>query len=227
MPPIIEKRPYIHHFLQSFPPIFRFAHPIFLTSLRQCTEERCNMITRGDHHQRRVRLIKTPLYKTWFPILWSYFLRLHSSLAAVLRTDCRQSRRHLDLGVPTSKLLQRWTVDVTKAATETYTVPQYSTYLATVQFTWHTLYLLFAYLKHLYYSKHHCLREWKQAFASKKLKNSPRPPTTLIAFLRLGSTRFQQSVIGHAMIFVPLPGWIPEQHVVSNRPWQLLIWHSA
>src|SRR6218665_1916109 len=45
----------------------------------------------------------------------SYFLWLHSSLAAALRTDCRQSRRHLC--APTSKLLQLLTCDVTKAAT--------------------------------------------------------------------------------------------------------------
>src|SRR6218665_1126795 len=48
-------------------------------------------------------------------VMWSYFLRLHSSLAAALRTDCRQSRRRL--GAPTSRLLQRSTCDVTKAAT--------------------------------------------------------------------------------------------------------------
>src|SRR6218665_3120052 len=36
-PQIIEKRPCIYHFLPPFaPPIFWFAHPIFLTSLRQC-----------------------------------------------------------------------------------------------------------------------------------------------------------------------------------------------
>ena|SRR6218665_3827036 len=34
--PIIEKRPYIYHFLPSFaPPIFWFVRPIFLTILRQ------------------------------------------------------------------------------------------------------------------------------------------------------------------------------------------------
>src|SRR6218665_913985 len=47
--------------------------------------------------------------------MWSYFLRLHSSLAAAFSTDCRQSRRRL--GAPTSRLLQRSTCDVTKAAT--------------------------------------------------------------------------------------------------------------
>src|SRR6218665_606963 len=36
-------------------------------------------------------------------VTWSYFLLLHSSLAAALRTDCRQSRRYL--GAPTSRLL--------------------------------------------------------------------------------------------------------------------------
>ena len=36
-PPIIENRPCIYHFLSPFaPPIFWFALPIFLTSLRQC-----------------------------------------------------------------------------------------------------------------------------------------------------------------------------------------------
>src|SRR6218665_158992 len=35
VPPIIEKHPCIYHFLPPFPPIFWFAHPIFLTSLRQ------------------------------------------------------------------------------------------------------------------------------------------------------------------------------------------------
>src|SRR6218665_2133743 len=35
-PSIIEKRPCIYHFLPPFaPPISSFAHPIFLTSLRQ------------------------------------------------------------------------------------------------------------------------------------------------------------------------------------------------
>jgi len=35
VPPIIEKRPCIHHFLPPIaPPILWFAHPIFLTSLR-------------------------------------------------------------------------------------------------------------------------------------------------------------------------------------------------
>src|SRR6218665_1206178 len=35
--PIIQKHPCISHFLPPFaPPIFWFAHPIFLTSLRQC-----------------------------------------------------------------------------------------------------------------------------------------------------------------------------------------------
>src|SRR6218665_3417714 len=46
---------------------------------------------------------------------WSYFLLLHSSLTAALRTDCSQSRRYL--GAPTSRLLLRSTCDVTKAAT--------------------------------------------------------------------------------------------------------------
>src|SRR6218665_966441 len=48
-------------------------------------------------------------------VTWSNFLLLHSSLAAALRTDCRQSRRYL--GAPTSRLLYRSTCDVTKAAT--------------------------------------------------------------------------------------------------------------
>src|SRR6218665_1472904 len=48
-------------------------------------------------------------------VTWSYFLLLHSSLAAALRTDCRQSRRYL--GAPTSRLLLRSICDVTKAAT--------------------------------------------------------------------------------------------------------------
>src|SRR6218665_600791 len=48
-------------------------------------------------------------------VTWSYFLLLHSSLAAALRTDCRHSRRYL--GAPTSRLLLRSTCDVTKAAT--------------------------------------------------------------------------------------------------------------
>src|SRR6218665_2470929 len=34
-PPIIGNRPCIYYFLPPFPPIFWFAHPIFLTSLRQ------------------------------------------------------------------------------------------------------------------------------------------------------------------------------------------------
>src|SRR6218665_2733373 len=38
VPPIIEKRPCIHHLLPPFSPIFWFAHPIFLTSLRQWSE---------------------------------------------------------------------------------------------------------------------------------------------------------------------------------------------
>src|SRR6218665_3138134 len=38
--PIIEKCPCICHFLPpSAPPIFWFDHPIFLTSLLQCTEQ--------------------------------------------------------------------------------------------------------------------------------------------------------------------------------------------
>src|SRR6218665_2923544 len=45
----------------------------------------------------------------------SYFLRLHSSLAAGSRTDIGQSRR--PLGASTSRLLQRSTCDVTKTAT--------------------------------------------------------------------------------------------------------------
>src|SRR6218665_225284 len=48
-------------------------------------------------------------------VTWSYFLLLHSSLAAALRIDCRQSRRYL--GEPTSRVLLRSTCDVTKAAT--------------------------------------------------------------------------------------------------------------
>src|SRR6218665_2215806 len=35
-PPIIEKRPCVYIFHHLLPPIFWFAHPIFLTSLRQC-----------------------------------------------------------------------------------------------------------------------------------------------------------------------------------------------
>src|SRR6218665_2513571 len=48
-------------------------------------------------------------------VTWSYFLLLHSSLAAALRTDCRQSRRYL--GGPSSRLVLRSTCDVTKAGT--------------------------------------------------------------------------------------------------------------
>ena len=36
VPPIIEKRPCIYHCLPPSVPIFWFAHPIFLISLRQC-----------------------------------------------------------------------------------------------------------------------------------------------------------------------------------------------
>src|SRR6218665_2426476 len=35
-PPIIENLPCIYHFFTTLPPIFWFAHPIFLASLRQC-----------------------------------------------------------------------------------------------------------------------------------------------------------------------------------------------
>src|SRR6218665_593182 len=38
VPQIIEKRPCIYHFLPPFLPIFWFAYPIFLTSLRQCMQ---------------------------------------------------------------------------------------------------------------------------------------------------------------------------------------------
>jgi len=47
-PPIIEKRPCIYRFLQLFaPPIFWFAHPIFLTSLHGGRLHQCTHPTPG------------------------------------------------------------------------------------------------------------------------------------------------------------------------------------
>src|SRR6218665_3254804 len=48
-------------------------------------------------------------------VTWSYFLLLQMSLAVALSTDWSPSRRHA--GAPASRLLQRSTREVTKAAT--------------------------------------------------------------------------------------------------------------
>src|SRR6218665_1074950 len=55
-------------------------------------------------------------------VAWSYFLLLQMSLAAALSTDWSPSRRHA--GAPASRLLQRSTQEVTKAATAAFTAPR-------------------------------------------------------------------------------------------------------
>src|SRR6218665_2104278 len=55
-------------------------------------------------------------------VTWSYFLLLQMSLAAALSTDWSLSRRHA--GAPASRLLQRSTLEVTKAATATFAAPR-------------------------------------------------------------------------------------------------------
>src|SRR6218665_1832228 len=55
-------------------------------------------------------------------VTWSYFLLLQMSLAAALSTDWSPSRRHA--GAPASRLLQRSTREVTKAATATFAAPR-------------------------------------------------------------------------------------------------------
>src|SRR6218665_1294059 len=55
-------------------------------------------------------------------VTWSYFLLLQMSLAAALSTDWSPSRRHA--GAPASRLLQRSTREVTKAATAAFADPR-------------------------------------------------------------------------------------------------------
>src|SRR6218665_2418892 len=55
-------------------------------------------------------------------VTWSYFLLLQMSLAAALSTDWSPSRRHA--GAPASRLLQRSTREVTKAATAAFAAPR-------------------------------------------------------------------------------------------------------
>src|SRR6218665_1867691 len=55
-------------------------------------------------------------------VTWSYFLLLQMSLAAALSTDWSPSRRQA--GAPASRLLQRSTREVTKAATAAYAAPR-------------------------------------------------------------------------------------------------------
>src|SRR6218665_2973587 len=55
-------------------------------------------------------------------VMWSYFLLLPMSLAAELSTDWSPSRRHA--GAPASRLLQRSTLEVTKAAGRPHRPPR-------------------------------------------------------------------------------------------------------
>src|SRR6218665_2850401 len=55
-------------------------------------------------------------------VTWSYFLQLQMSLAAALSTDWSPSRRHA--GASASRLLQRSTREVTKAATAAFAGPR-------------------------------------------------------------------------------------------------------
>ena len=55
-------------------------------------------------------------------VMRSYFLLLQMSLAAALSTDWSPSRRHA--GAPASRLLQRSTREVTKAATAAFAAPR-------------------------------------------------------------------------------------------------------
>src|SRR6218665_2964634 len=55
-------------------------------------------------------------------VTWSYFLLLQMSLAAALSTDWSPCRRHA--GDPASRLLQRSTREVTKAAIAAFAAPR-------------------------------------------------------------------------------------------------------
>src|SRR6218665_3710325 len=55
-------------------------------------------------------------------VTWSYFLLLQMSLTAALSTDWSLSRRHA--GAPASRLLQRSTLEVTKAETAAFAAPR-------------------------------------------------------------------------------------------------------
>src|SRR6218665_2670394 len=75
VPPIIEKRPCIYYFLPPFAlTIFWFAHPIFLTSLRQFTIEAGNervLVKTGKYSL----LSKQPIKRILLPTsVWSKYI---------------------------------------------------------------------------------------------------------------------------------------------------------